>query len=367
MAPTLLGLATLILRMWQRALHIGGCTEHRIRLRLLFFKLLEANFRPRASPCRLQESMNISLFSDQLFEDNFRFTKADFLKLHAALRMPPIIKCKDRNSANSIRALVLVLGRMAYPGRFVLHSRLVNRSISGASSIFNTTIRWLCQRWHHLLRLGQRLTPERLDRFVAVMRRSPHNVPFRGVFGYIDGTLRPYCRPVVEQQRVYNGWKRVHGLKFQAVATPDGLIQDLAGPFVGTRHDARMFRECTLDADLRALPQSETGGTFCLYGDSAYTQTTRLFKPYVLPSNPDEKSMNVTMSRSRIRVEWCFQRVLRDWAFIDFKKNQKMLLQPVALYYIVGVLLTNAKTCLHGNSTSKHFDLEPPPLDEYFV
>ncbi len=89
------------------------------------------------------------------------------------------------------------------------------------------------------------------------------------MFGYFGGTLRAYCMPVVEQQRVYNRCKRDHDLKFQAVATPDGLIQDLARPFVGTRHDAIMFRERTLDAHLRALPLSETGGTFCLRGDSA--------------------------------------------------------------------------------------------------
>ena len=52
-------------------------------------------------------------------------------------------------------------------------------------------------------------------------------------FGFIDGTVRPICRPGELQRVVYNGHKRVHALKFQCVALPNGLIGNLYGP-VGT-------------------------------------------------------------------------------------------------------------------------------------
>ena len=48
--------------------------------------------------------------------------------------------------------------------------------------------------------------------------------PLQTCFGFIDGTVRPICRPGQHQRVVYNGHKRVHSLKFQAIALPNGLI-----------------------------------------------------------------------------------------------------------------------------------------------
>ena len=49
-------------------------------------------------------------------------------------------------------------------------------------------------------------------------------------FGFVDGTVRPICRPGEMQRAADNGHKCVHGLKFQSVALPNGLIANLFGP-----------------------------------------------------------------------------------------------------------------------------------------
>ena len=49
-------------------------------------------------------------------------------------------------------------------------------------------------------------------------------------FGFVDGTVRPICRPGKDQKIVYNGHKRVHALKFQSVSLPNGLVAHLSGP-----------------------------------------------------------------------------------------------------------------------------------------
>ena len=49
-------------------------------------------------------------------------------------------------------------------------------------------------------------------------------------FGFIDGTVRPICRPGEHQRMVYNGHKRIHALKFQSIALPNGLIANMYGP-----------------------------------------------------------------------------------------------------------------------------------------
>ena len=49
-------------------------------------------------------------------------------------------------------------------------------------------------------------------------------------FGFIDGTVRPMCKPATHQRVVCNGHKKIHALKFQAVALPNGMIASLYGP-----------------------------------------------------------------------------------------------------------------------------------------
>lgn len=49
-------------------------------------------------------------------------------------------------------------------------------------------------------------------------------------FGFVDGTVRPIARPVVNQRAVYNGHKRINSVKFQSAALKNGLIGHLFGP-----------------------------------------------------------------------------------------------------------------------------------------
>lgn len=53
--------------------------------------------------------------------------------------------------------------------------------------------------------------------------------------------VRPTCHPGEHQKVMYNGHKRVHGLKLQPVVAPNGLKANLFGPVEGKRHDSRML------------------------------------------------------------------------------------------------------------------------------
>ena len=48
-------------------------------------------------------------------------------------------------------------------------------------------------------------------------------------------------------------------------------------------------------------------------------------------------------------LEWSFGKCVVLWVFCDFKKNQKLYLQPVAKYWLSAVLLTNCHSCLYGD------------------
>ena len=53
------------------------------------------------------------------------------------------------------------------------------------------------------------------------------------------------------------------------------------------------------------------------------------------------------------------------FSYLDFKRNTKLLLQPIGKYYLVATILTNCHTCLYGSLTSTFFRVDPPSLEMY--
>jgi hypothetical protein len=91
--------------------------------------------------------------------------------------------------------------------------------------------------------------------------------------GFIDGTVIGISRPgnSFQQRAAYNGHKRKHALKFQALMSPDGLILHAAGPLEGRRHDWTLYMRSGLDEELEGgLCIAYT--QYCIYGDSGYNR-----------------------------------------------------------------------------------------------
>lgn len=112
--------------------------------------------------------------------------------------------------------------------------------------------------------------------------------------------------------------------------------------------------------------QTPDGEPYVLYGDPAYGINDNILAPYrgaQLTQNQSE--FNKRMSKVRVSVEWGFGKLCQYFAFLDFKKNQKILLQPVGKYYLVGSVLINCHTCLYGSVTSSFFKVQPPSLETY--
>ena len=95
--------------------------------------------------------------------------------------------------------------------------------------------------------------------------------PLPNCWGFIDGTVRPICRPSVNQNIVYSGHKRVHGLKFKSVVIPNGLIANMYGPIEVKRHDSAMLRISELLPKLEQRMTMPDGSVFSLYEDLAYS------------------------------------------------------------------------------------------------
>ena len=176
------------------------------------------------------------------------------------------------------------------------------------------------------------------------------------------------CRPGELQRLLFNGHKKVHAVKFQSVVTPNGLIANLFGLIEGRKHDVAMLRESHLFDELRQFSHSVNGKQLCIYGDPAYPLREHLQGSFRRGINltPEEATYNRAMNHARVAVEWAFADIKNYFAFLDFKTKLKTGLSAIGKMHLACALLHNARTCLYGNLTSRHFDIHPPQPRDYF-
>ena len=202
------------------------------------------------------------------------------------------------------------------------------------------------------------LSPQNLTKYAAAIYAK--GAPLTNCWGFIDGTVHPISRPSTNQRALYNGHKRVHAIQCQSVATRDGLVSLLAGPYEGKRHDSGMLRESGLLPLLEQYSVSPAGEIMCIYGDPAYPLRPQLQAPFKGANvTGDQQLWKSRMSSVRVSVEWLFGDIVNFFKFVDFKKNLKVQLSAVGKIYLVCTLLTNARNCLYGNTTSNILDWNP--------
>ncbi|CAC5395948.1 unnamed protein product [Mytilus coruscus] len=312
------------------------------------------------------EKMNLEVLTNEQCRFMFRFEKQDIDILRVALGIPSKIVCNNGTVASGIEGLCIVLRRLTYPNRLEDISPIFQRPLYELSYILSKTLDIIYDNTSQkLTSLDQEwLSEEYLRTFAEVIHER--GSPLLNCWGFIDGTVMPICRPTRHQRIVYSGHKRVHGLKFQSVVAPNGLVANLFGPIEGRRHDSGMLRESGLMNQLEGTMNRVDGTPYSLYGDPAYPLRPHLIAPYRGAAlTAEEQEFNKLMSAVRVSVEWTFGKVISLFAFLDFKKNLKMYLQPVGKYYVVATIFSKCHTCLYGSETGTFFGLNPPTLEEY--
>ena len=136
-------------------------------------------------------------------------------------------------------------------------------------------------------------------------------------------------------------------------------------PIEGRRHNAFKLRVSGLSAKLCQFVQPN-GEPYIIYGNPAFGITQNIIAPFCQAHlTDDEQEFNMRMSKVRTCVEWGFGKICQNFANLDFKKNLKILLQPVGKYYLVACILINGHTCLYGSQTTTYFSLEPTSLETH--
>ncbi|KXS20868.1 hypothetical protein M427DRAFT_93982, partial [Gonapodya prolifera JEL478] len=156
-------------------------------------------------------------------------------------------------------------------------------------------------------------------------------------------------------------------LKFHRIMAPDGIMIHLGGPFNGPFHDITLWKQSRIKDLLVEHAFGPNSKILFVYSDPGYSgKFPHLQYPFksAFPT-PEQHACNVEMSRHRICVEWGWGKAKTEFAALDWRRMQKVLLSPIALYFRCGILLTNAHTCLYGSETSSHFRCRPPLLEHY--
>ena len=210
------------------------------------------------------------------------------------------------------------------------------------------------------------LSPEKLAIYARAVHE--HGAILNNCWGFVDGTVRPICRPTQHQGVMYNGHKRVHAVKYQSVTCANGLIAHLFGPVEGRRHDCYLLRESGLLQQLEEHSADEDGNTLCIYGDPAYPLRPHLQCPFKGNQLTEvQHHFNQSMSAVRVTVEWSFGDIVNKFKSIDLRKIKKFASrmseeciksQPFSP--------THTHACM-GMPHPVSLDLFPPSLEEYFL
>ncbi|CAB3990061.1 Hypothetical predicted protein [Paramuricea clavata] len=181
--------------------------------------------------------------------------------------------------------------------------------------IYNTVVDFIFNEHGHLISQWNEslLSSENMQRYADSI--SSKGAPLGNCFGFINRTVRPICRPKRNQKVVLNGHKRVHSLKFQSVALPNGMVANLYGPVEGKRHDAAMLAKSRLLNDLEEHAFSPTGELMCFYDDPSYPLRIYLQALFRDPPTAEMMAFNRSMRSVRVAVEWLFGDVFNYFKF----------------------------------------------------
>lgn len=364
-------------------------------------KYIEIKFVPAAElTAKLRKIERKHLTIDDLIEADihihFRFRSKDQLRrLRDGFQFPATMFSGKITRFTGEEILLLGLYRLARPTRLVDlgFEHLFGFNYVEVSVAFKLFLDHLCNNWAHLLKDNLQYWKPKLPDFAESIRRKlseKYNCDFPPanqaggfrVFGFIDNTMNGTCRPgggpardgtdaprndPLIQRAWYNGWKKMHGMKWQTVDLPNGMNFHVWGP-VSLRHNDMYTLHHSHINDLIANLQTADILKYAIYGDSAYCITLYDFilARHDNPVNtPRENAENRSMSSCREVIEWDYGDVGTLWAYVDYKKVLQLRKMPVGRIYFAAMLLRNAYVTMNGCNTATFYECMPPTFEHW--
>jgi len=310
-------------------------------------------------------------YDDMLLMRNFRFNLTNFQKLMQLLALPPQMKTSWRDAFNADEGLAILLYRLSNKTDFYQMASMFGRARAAICRIFNTMLERVYDECaHHVKNLPEQYIEQNAMTFSELVH-SKLQLESVNVWGFIDGTLRPIARPGVGQQLFYDGHHKQHGVAYQCIVAPNGIILQMYGPAEGRRHDSQIMRQSGISDFCVSLYDDQQ---VSLIGDNGYALEGWLLKPYrkrARIADPLKAELSRRLSSVRIVVEHAFAVVTNKFRFMHDDKEKSILKSTPAKQFLVATFLTNCVTCCEaGNLISSIFNANHstiPTLEEYFA
>ena len=212
-----------------------------------------------------------------------------------------------------------------------------------------------------------------LDRVVSLRQDCERYPPVSGfnVFSFIDCVIFRTCRagggpmtvgsfakrwPKLIQQAIYNGWKKIHGNKAQAMNLTNGCAYHVTRPGSCRRNDLHYLAESDMNNRLKGLTN------FLSVGDSAYPEMDRITNISGLSAEARQ-----AMNGCRESIEHMFRDMGEFWKITASYKLLKMLNGGEAVLNLFDMcfVFNNLWNCKYHNQTSQWFENPPPTLQVY--
>jgi len=118
----------------------------------------------------------------------------------------------NNRKLDASETLCTLLGRFAYPCRYADLVRRFGRPIPSLSIVANYMLSFLYDRWKTLLTSFEQDWLAKFQQFAKA--NHERRALLNSCFGFVDGTIQCVCRPRQNERALYNGYKRVHAIKF---------------------------------------------------------------------------------------------------------------------------------------------------------
>ena len=195
---------------------------------------------------------------------------------------------------------------------------MFSRHITEISRIANAIVKSIWEEHGHRL---ENLESTWIDpeEFAAAVEAK--GCPLDNVWGFIDRTLYGMYKPSEFQELYFSDHKWKHGLKYQSILCPNGMIAHCASPIEGRHHNSYMYFLSGVDTTLLQI-SGDNGREMAIFGDTAYGLHCYLLKPFKGNNlTPGQVEFNARTSVVRQSVEWGFGKVISLFAFLNFVKN----------------------------------------------
>jgi hypothetical protein len=381
-----------------------------VKLNMCIARIEKVDERINQRPGKIESKhRTIDSFKDEDIPNIFRFrNKAQLKALFDGLGFPLLFKGKKGHKYSGEEVLLLGLFRLAnpIPSTHATYVAIFGYAHDKVSKVFNVFLNFMCDEWGYLLTdMIEYWKPSipmfadkirlKLDQLGCPFPSSSNSNGGFNIFGFIDNTMNAMCRPgggptrdgdnaprnnPLIQRAFYNGWKKVHGLKYQTVDLPNGMNFHVYGP-VSLRHNDNYTLVASNINDKIANLFMNDELQFMIYGDSAYEWDSHLRSRYGSHSSEFDFDENVAITNDKLSarqklenkclsscreiIEWDYGECMKMWKMCDYRKVLKLRKMPVSNMFKCVMILRNLHVTMNGCNASSYFTCMPPSYEHY--